>query len=1494
MVNIMKPVLLLFQQNFQSSYIIWLFTFWLLISINDAKSKLPNYQSILCADIHCKEPIADGITTIRYPSPDRNLLSFKKDLNVKILGKTDDKIYYFAEVNKKRGFVPAKLIKETNVHFDETKLDKVQFDFDEYEKSLKSSISIVESGSDILDDNNNNGQINDSIVLSSSSNVDHHNQVPNDSSISQQSSATPFVYSQKVTVIDGTTINEDLLGGLNTATPSPTFVQNPVTKTATIEANFSNIIDNELDSKNVNNQNESELNKQHGSLLKQLGEPMVVVQNSTVDSTVQDDVTVSGEDSSEIVESLDAVHNSTSNVVNEEKNDSNKESTKNSTLVADENEVKVEENNDDKTVQQEMKISEPEAPINSDSVNNNQIPKTNDSDVLKAETVMNETLNENPSIQEDKKENSNNLEVDKINDKVAAESAKNDSQTTIEQQQTVEQASQLPVSNDSNQQQQQQNNDDFQQEIHRNKRDSEQQQQQQTEKVEENNLKDASNNQSSISSSNSTVDNNNNNDNVDSISSSSQTSSQPIAAADIPQNLHQQIHPPAHHHHHQQQQASPPTNVDSSKINPELNEQNVQPVNNINQQVNSNNNLPPHQPHLHPKLIQRTHVEDLKDTVNVDPLNNPPPPPPPIQQQQQQIHSTPESLPESPNSNKEYSNENHHSQSTANFHAEGSVLNSKHKPFVENRPAPIDNQNQQQQQQSVVSERLLVNPVIHSEQYQPPVNSNIFKRKLLAERVGFVSVIMEIIPDEVELFFESFNISLHAIIFTSIVAFFWCLMKVFIFFVSSSKKVRELQDTICQTQRKLYYFEAEKDKIKEEYVLCRDEYSCYKDNLHRIEKRKYQLEQENEKLKTEIVGLKKDNSSLKIQAESNPIISSKLDQISLELNRFKQENNELCSKIVELETQIDQNLTTIKQQERAARADKEEIDNLNDQLMTLNEEIEKLNETIKELEQQYNIVQSENLDLKELQNKLSEELKEMKDDLLSSEEKARNFENDYKSMESKLKTSEEKMATFMKEIENKNSEIISMQTLLNKLNKNLTKSKEHVRRRQRSATNMNGDLAIDGVNGDEDLINNTNDDDEQNIEGGGEDSICLQDVIQLQLRLTQMETEKEQFRQKFETVQKQLQDITDEIESTRKLNQQLKQNAENALQEKFKAITELEVLSKYYKEKELEYAKDIGVHRVKQEQQNEDVESLLSKLNVTEEENTIIKDQLKSIKKELEETERRYKSQLNQLEKHSHENWIAARSAERKLEETKAEASALRQALSQSVKSPPPGEFSFGGYLDDTASSVSSIPEALNTSLPVPPPPPPPFPFPSIFGSTIPPPPPPSQVLGTPLTNPAANLFDLNEQHNAAVHAAATNSSYWNSPSAVAAPVTAQAPIIQAQSSNTSNTFAFDPSKNIASTDINMTYTQINPMSHHQQQQQQPPSQPSNSNIQQQQQQPQQYNTNNSYGGYYPSGGHQQQQLQQHSFHSSQLDLTRNTYSPALSQRSTHTPLTTN
>lgn len=39
-----------------------------------------------------------GHTLTKYPSPDKNILSFKKDTPVKIYGKTEDKQYMFVEV----------------------------------------------------------------------------------------------------------------------------------------------------------------------------------------------------------------------------------------------------------------------------------------------------------------------------------------------------------------------------------------------------------------------------------------------------------------------------------------------------------------------------------------------------------------------------------------------------------------------------------------------------------------------------------------------------------------------------------------------------------------------------------------------------------------------------------------------------------------------------------------------------------------------------------------------------------------------------------------------------------------------------------------------------------------------------------------------------------------------------------------------------------------------------------------------------------------------------------------------------------------------------------------------------------------------------------------------------------------------------------------------------------------------------------------------------
>ena len=54
--------------------------------------------------------------------------------------------------------------------------------------------------------------------------------------------------------------------------------------------------------------------------------------------------------------------------------------------------------------------------------------------------------------------------------------------------------------------------------------------------------------------------------------------------------------------------------------------------------------------------------------------------------------------------------------------------------------------------------------------------------------------------------------------------------------------------------------------------------------------------------------------------------------------------------------------------------------------------------------------------------------------------------------------------------------------------------------------------------------------------------------------------------------------------------------------------------------------------------------------------------------KEIREQERSYKSRLAAQEKHAHENWVAARQLERRLEESKQEGAQLRQRMIQVEK----------------------------------------------------------------------------------------------------------------------------------------------------------------------------------------------------------------------------------
>ncbi|CAN7994814.1 unnamed protein product [Ixodes hexagonus] len=174
------------------------------------------------------------------------------------------------------------------------------------------------------------------------------------------------------------------------------------------------------------------------------------------------------------------------------------------------------------------------------------------------------------------------------------------------------------------------------------------------------------------------------------------------------------------------------------------------------------------------------------------------------------------------------------------------------------------------------------------------------------------------------------------------------------------------------------------------------------------------------------------------------------------------------------------------------------------------------------------------------------------------------------------------------------------------------------------------------------------------------------------------------------------------VESVRARDEAQRQSAD--------AVTKLEVLSSYFKERELKLQREIGVQEVQRQQKEADVGSATQRLAMLEQQTASYRSQLSSLKQEMEVSERNYKNQLSEQEKRAHENWLAARAAERKLEDANRETATLRQRLTLLEREQHiPG---FGPPLPPAGNSHmvgDTMPDGLNPLLPhglLPPPPP--------------------------------------------------------------------------------------------------------------------------------------------------------------------------------------------
>ncbi|CAH8846499.1 unnamed protein product [Trichobilharzia szidati] len=285
--------------------------------------------------------------------------------------------------------------------------------------------------------------------------------------------------------------------------------------------------------------------------------------------------------------------------------------------------------------------------------------------------------------------------------------------------------------------------------------------------------------------------------------------------------------------------------------------------------------------------------------------------------------------------------------------------------------------------------------------------------------------------------------------------------------------------------------------------------------------------------------------------------------------------------------------------------------------------------------------------------------------------------------------------------------------------------------------------------------------------------------LHAQIRLKDEQIKSEEFKAKNEhelriEVESKLEEIEKENSTLRTSQTQLEQER-NALQ------TKLDILSEYFKERELELQRDLGKHVVVGSESSEALVNSRKRNQELEAEGRVLREQISALRRELAETERTSRRQKSELDKRCHENWLAARASEHQVQELREENSTLRQKLIESENSnlrssmrafsEKPGSFEKimnvfprpllpSGFMKNASGNTNSLSRQSLTSLssqrsavaeanpfpfmPPPPPPPPPgiMPFPGgLKGDARPPPPPPGHMLpGFPVPFPPGFL----------------------------------------------------------------------------------------------------------------------------------------------------------
>ncbi|XP_054167876.1 putative uncharacterized protein DDB_G0282133 [Oppia nitens] len=1261
----------------------------------------------LCADQDCKEPISMGRTTLKYPKGSKNMLSFGPNQLVTIYGITVDKKHLDVEIDSKRGFVPSFMIKVEKDLIKDPKIEViVNLNLNDSKDNVIDNTSVDQKLSDVNSNSDSSNDNQSDSVLAA---------VPKDptkleSSISNtlyESHTTPP--NEESTVIDGTTFKMDGMQGVNIEpTTSVESDMATATKTITIKTDtnvpevhptgtpMSIIIDNqsvdnsstvvttglnddikppvvatpseplkETNDKNdniiVDNQQTNDINDTNDSKKdepNETSEPSTdnnensFVQTDSVESmtnttTTNDAINTTIDNINDNNQTIDSPVNSTSDINGDtiSSEPEIKSEIVNAINTSSGNVVTIDEQSDDETSNiNNLNYTQIEdqnnIPVSSNGDNNNKTNEKTDDN----EQVLNNTIDDdneqvlNNTIDDDNEQVLNNT-IDNVNNQTVSD------KVTVVDSQSVD----IPLADNTSQL----NLDPLD-----------------TSSYDYNNISsDVNINALDTSTFNITNNENTNSVNTSFVNNASDVNVNPLETLTI---------------NNTNNVTKDSANTSSFNIASDVNENSVDKPSIVSETVapavdenevlkSSILSQSPSQPLI--EVSDDSSVNSSEQTVNTDEIKD-------------------------KNNNKESNNKNNIIDSSksdntdtlrdninVNVDESTGKVDDVYNPIV-NDINVDDNIKVIDENNNSINNTIVGNTedtiVLKADDIIKPTDALPMSTNMMSE------IISGLIPDEIELFLYDLGISVNAAIITFIIAFNWCLMRIFISVFTSSRKESELREICTKSQRKVYYFEAEKEKLQTEIDRERENARIVEEKLQIAEYKVIPLENEYEKYKSECQLLQQKIKELETEVEKNAESEVEANRLLNELVSSQKDNTSLSSTVEDLEQQIAKQTELVTKYEDNAKQQQKDNIEFKEKIEKMTEELESLKNVHKETEKDLEVALSDNEELKISKHELDSSYNELQQQYSSLKNKVDAYIEQNDSLLDDLMKLTKELETLQEERSNKELEIESLKEILANLNK-----------QRHSFNESHGENGIDDHLDGEVNYNSLTD---------------IYDIVEMDLKVKNLTNDRNDLKNRFDEVSQKYEQLAEKLVSIEEQNETLLTEKEIAFQDRLKAQTELEVLTKYYKEKELEMGKEIGVQHIKRQQKEEDVNTMSSQLTVFEDENVSLRNQLQSMKKEIEDTERKYRTQITQLEKQVHENWILARTAQRSLDESKAEAAVLRQTLTMSVKSPVDGFGNDSSFLDDSASSVSSLHE-FGSVMPPPPPPPPPH----LFNPMLPP-----------------------------------------------------------------------------------------------------------------------------------------------------------------------------